>query len=68
MGFRDLKEFMPPFHARTNESKQFSLLLRAFAYNAWQINKSLTTRNLSKKKFCHDVEKASLSTVLFDVV
>ena len=59
-GFRDLKEFMPPFHARTNEAKEFSMLLRVFSYNAWQIHRVMKGEETRKKQFCYEVQATFL--------
>ncbi len=40
-GFRDLNRLFPTSHARSNDSKQLWLVLRMFAFNAWQIQRAL---------------------------
>lgn len=74
-GFRDLNCFQPPVHARTDATKLFSMMMRCWLYNAWQMQRAMhrRLRNVpstlqkgpSLRKFCNQVAKSSFGITAF---
>jgi hypothetical protein len=57
--FRDLNDLIPEPHTRNHASAEFSMLLRVWMYNAWQIHRAMTQPDIRKRQVCQVVKISS---------